>query len=388
MKKPILHLQAGALSGAAGGGISSTEGGGTLRSSVLLFVTLGTLASGAWAPSAQSAINYLGQSTANTGQSTATSLTIPKPAGAAVGEVLVAVIGGFSPSSTVIPAPAGWTVINNTPYGSINLPTFYHVVQAGDPASWTWTTTGSQSLNGTLLRYSGVDTANPLDVAAAATDSTATAAPIAPSVTTVTAGARVIRAYAANPGGVPTATPATARVMVSLNGGVNNGVSDSLQATAGATGTASFTLSTPIYWRALTFALRPADALAGQISGSVYRDYNANGTRGANDPGLEGIAVKAVDANGNTATTTTVGPDGAYTIVASAGVPAALSGRNSTPAAWPTYSPAPPAAPRCSSPTSPPAPPGSTPASTIRWNTARPIPSWPFRPTGTVRLRA
>lgn len=56
-----------------------------------------------------------------------------------------------------------------------------------------------------------------------------------------------------------------------------------------------------------------AAPLAGSISGTVFRDYNANGSDdGINEPGIAGVIVRATDEVGNVVTTTT-GIDGTYT---------------------------------------------------------------------------
>ncbi|MBK9051283.1 MAG: hypothetical protein IPL78_10300 [Chloroflexi bacterium] len=56
-----------------------------------------------------------------------------------------------------------------------------------------------------------------------------------------------------------------------------------------------------------------AAPLAGSISGTVFRDYNANGSdEGVNEPGVAGVIVRATDNLGNVVTATT-GLDGTYT---------------------------------------------------------------------------
>lgn len=62
-----------------------------------------------------------------------------------------------------------------------------------------------------------------------------------------------------------------------------------------------------------------ATVTAGMVMGTVFRDYNANGLRDANEPGIENVVVTAVSATGVTATTTTA-RTGIYTFGASAGL--------------------------------------------------------------------
>jgi uncharacterized repeat protein (TIGR01451 family) len=60
------------------------------------------------------------------------------------------------------------------------------------------------------------------------------------------------------------------------------------------------------------FAELPA-AGTGTITGSVFLDNNANGTRDAGDPGLGGIAITLLDGLGNFVAVTTTAVDGTYT---------------------------------------------------------------------------
>ncbi len=67
--------------------------------------------------------------------------------------------------------------------------------------------------------------------------------------------------------------------------------------------------------------LLPLQAVHADISGKVFRDFNANGAfdtgAGVNETGMEGVTVKAFaadDASSSPTATTTSGADGAYTL--------------------------------------------------------------------------
>jgi len=62
-----------------------------------------------------------------------------------------------------------------------------------------------------------------------------------------------------------------------------------------------------------------ASPTAGMVMGTVFRDYNANGVRDTNEPGIENVVVTAVSAAGVTATTTTA-RTGIFSLSASAGL--------------------------------------------------------------------
>ncbi|MEZ4617036.1 MAG: SdrD B-like domain-containing protein [Caldilineaceae bacterium] len=58
---------------------------------------------------------------------------------------------------------------------------------------------------------------------------------------------------------------------------------------------------------------------AGKVTGTIFRDYNANGLHDSNEPGIEGVTLRAVDAAGTVATTTS-GALGFYLFTPGAGL--------------------------------------------------------------------
>ncbi len=54
------------------------------------------------------------------------------------------------------------------------------------------------------------------------------------------------------------------------------------------------------------------NAQAGIVEGTVFRDYNANGTQDSDEPGIEGIVVNAADELGNSVGPVTTSSDGTY----------------------------------------------------------------------------
>ncbi len=175
-----------------------------------------------------------------TGSNTATtSLTLPTPA-APAGTVLLAAVqvrGG-----PVITPPAGWNLVQMTPNGSsLRLATYWRVAGSAEPASHTWTFSSAQTAVGSVLAYSGVSVASPIDVAAGQANASSTSV-TAPSVTTTTAGAQVIGLFATSaltsfvpPTGMTertdVASPSTVQYRVTASS------ADAVQATVGATGT-------------------------------------------------------------------------------------------------------------------------------------------------------
>ena len=238
------------------------------------------------------------------------SITISRPTGTAQGDLLLAAIA-INENVTNFAAPSGWTQVNYGNSGNeVVLAVYYKVAGASEPTSYAFTWTNSYLAVGTILRYSGVDTTNPIDVSGSSTGTSNSA--VAPSVTTTVDGAMVVRIAGVDTTAL-SGTPATQRVLIETagTGSVGLGVSDAVQATAGATGTAAFALSASEEWRAVTVALRP---LTGVITGLVFRDYDADGARDSLEPGVAGVTVTAYDTAGTAVATTTTNSAGAYTL--------------------------------------------------------------------------
>ncbi len=64
----------------------------------------------------------------------------------------------------------------------------------------------------------------------------------------------------------------------------------------------------------LVFDGAPNALVAGQISGAVFQDYNADGAQASAEPGVAGVTVTAYAANGTTASTAVSAADGKYTL--------------------------------------------------------------------------
>jgi PKD repeat protein len=188
---------------------------------------------------------------ATTAQSAATTtVTLTKPAQAAVGDVLVA---NFTTDNhpTIASVPAGWTsLLASTPKpAGASLFAYYHVVTSSDVSvsNWTWTLSAAQKWGGGLTRYVGVSQTHPIDTTVStAIDSTGNASTITvPSVTTQTNGAMIIGGIGAD-GATPTTTQPTGWSEAWENSGTKVAEQAyTAQASAGVTGAATWTLSAP-----------------------------------------------------------------------------------------------------------------------------------------------
>lgn len=182
-----------------------------------------------------------------------TTLTIPKPANVAQGDLLVSCLSLNGGSITTTGAPAGWTrlaavttIANPKVYG------YYKVATASESASYSWTTTSTTS-GGGIARYSG---AAGLDTAATTASGAATSSGTVPAVTTTTAKAMLVGCMSVNSGSVSLTSPAGMAQAVEA-GARRFEVADGIQANAGPSGAKTWTFSAAREWAGWLVALRP-----------------------------------------------------------------------------------------------------------------------------------
>src|SRR3989442_6147325 len=169
---------------------------------------------------------------------------ISKPAGTVAGDVMIASIAVRPHTATITP-PAGWTPVLprvDNSAGTESLAIYRRTADASDSSvtGYVWSTSGATAALGTIQSFSGVDTANPMDVGnGQATASATTHA--TPNVTTTVANTLLVAAHAMASGSVYWTGDATMPEPVDVSGGSTTGGitlegSTAVQATAGATG--------------------------------------------------------------------------------------------------------------------------------------------------------
>jgi RHS repeat-associated protein len=124
------------------------------------------------------------------------TLTISTPTGTVADDVLIAAIGFNNSTATVAP-PSGWTLVrrmNNASTTANSLAVYRRTAVAGEPASHAFLVAGGAFVVGGIQAFSGVDTANPIDVENGQTTVSGTAH-ATPSVTTTTANAMLVTAH-------------------------------------------------------------------------------------------------------------------------------------------------------------------------------------------------
>lgn len=207
-----------------------------------------------------------------------TDYTAPAPGSLTTGQVLWAQIA-YNASTGTITAPSGWTeAIAPTSNGSARIAAYWHVVTAGENGttpSWTWTMSAAVAGNVIIGRFSGVDTTTPVD-AGPVTGSSSTTSNVVNAVTTVTNGAWVIGGGALQSATSNSIAAPAGWTTLQNTSGENAGrgavlASKGEQASAGTTGTATFTLTAALTSRCYQVALRPATGGGGGGGTVVYR---------------------------------------------------------------------------------------------------------------------
>jgi hypothetical protein len=169
-----------------------------------------------------------------------------------------------------INTPSGWTLISSATRSTIlRVATFYKVAGGSEPASYTFDGWSSVSSAAAVSAYSGVDNAAPLDVNGVGNGNSST--PTAPDVTTTADNCMVIglagndradRGPYTPPTGYTERCDQTGGLFAS---GAHISTADIIQATAGATGTAAFTLAVSSdHWVVHHIALAPASGSSFQ----------------------------------------------------------------------------------------------------------------------------
>jgi hypothetical protein len=188
-----------------------------------------------------------------TNSTASTTLTVPKPANVAQGDLLVGCLSLNGGSITATGVPAGWTrlaavttIANPKVYG------YYKVATASESANYSWTTTSTTS-GGGIARYSG---ASGLDSAAASSAGAAAASGTVPAVTSTAANAMVVGCMSVNSSSAALTPPAGMTQAVE-SGARRFELADGIQAIAGPSGTKTWTFSAAREWAGWLVALRP-----------------------------------------------------------------------------------------------------------------------------------
>jgi hypothetical protein len=160
------------------------------------------------------------------------SLAVGAPAGIAAGQVLIAFVEVSA--NRTITTPSDWSLIRSdvtatTTIDGARMSSYYRVVAASEPSSYTWTFSGSTDAAIVIGAFSGVNTTTPVQANAGTTsDSTTDTTVSAPTVTPTSVNATLVTGHGVNP-----ATSGTARVSQSPPSGMTEISDTASQGTGG-----------------------------------------------------------------------------------------------------------------------------------------------------------
>jgi type II secretory pathway pseudopilin PulG len=199
--------------------------------------------------------------------------------GTAQGDLLIACVVTDGDSKSSLVAPAGWTsrhvgsgrmTSGSTP--AVTLGVWWKLASSSEAGSHNFTWSPSEQAYGWIMRFTGHDSANPIN-ASAMTEGTATSsAPPSPPVTTTVSNAMILRlgGFDANritvgSPGLTTPSPHVPITMDYSNNsllGCSGGAGYLLQSTAGSSGTSNFTWTSTIQeeYVTVTIAIAPETA--------------------------------------------------------------------------------------------------------------------------------
>jgi len=244
---------------------------------------------------------------------TATTATVTKPTGAAVGDVLVAVVCA-DPSMPSV--PTGWTQAGT---GASNVPVYvwWKTVAADEPATYSFATTGASGYDIVIdvFALTGANTSAPISQIVFGGSGADVTPHIAPTVTPGAAGAMLFTAYGTR-GGTQTHTPPTGMTELYDNGDgyAYLSVNNLALTTTAATGTKTSTPGSADAYTSVSFIVAPAaaggDTTAPTVPGSFtataagQTTVNLAWTASTDAVGVTGYTITR---NGTTVTTTATG---------------------------------------------------------------------------------
>ncbi len=225
-----------------------------------------------------SVIGFRSVSTAT--QASSAAVTVNKPTGTALGDVLIAYFTVYPAAvSVTLPAPTGWTAIGSTTsYTSadqIYSQAFYKVAGSSEPSSYNFTSSAAKPCDISIMAYTGVDGNNPVDVSSGNSGSSTT--PTATAVTTNNADDMLLFLTSGFSGSISSG-PVNMTQRTNYDS-TKNYVYDITEVAAGSSGAITATRSGSDSWTVNLVALKPAGASQATIEFS--EDFE-NGTNSSN----------------------------------------------------------------------------------------------------------
>jgi hypothetical protein len=253
--------------------------GGTLLAILLLVVALSA--------SAEPPYPTWKATATNTTDTATVSLTIDRPAGVTVGDLMLAQIVYLTGTDIAIAAPDGWTPLRSDRSGSaIASAIYFKAVGDLEPDTYTWRFDRPVSANGGIVAYEGVDPAAPIVADGGASGKSGM--PATPSVAVVDdSKAKLVVFFASNkPTALATPTGMTERNLLNSVGADSSSLAaDEDWTGTGATGSKTVTAGEDAAWTAQFVVVRGQLAPAARTGQqNVFQMWFALAARGQPTP--------------------------------------------------------------------------------------------------------
>jgi len=222
-------------------------------------------------------------------------ITIDKPAGVVEGDLMVAVMALRDCCWS-----SGWTPLVDTFGDYLVLSTLYKIAGADEPSSYTFSWASASPAYACILRITGYNEDTFLD-SSGTTESESSANPTCPSVVTTEDDCLVLRLFIADDNSIDIDSgypSGTTGITVDYSGsadGPSCGIAYEPQETAGATGTAVFSLTASEAWGTTTIAIAPEGL--SSLTGAAVVSSTTSGVLKA-DRKLAGTSVTASTTTG------------------------------------------------------------------------------------------
>lgn len=204
----------------------------------------------------------------NTANGPAT-ITCTKPSGTVENDLLLAFVTGYQSDTLTISPPGDWSTFRgpdrNTGSEKMVAYVFYRIAGPSEGADYTFTYSAGGYNECGILRYSGVDTSDPLDSASSAANGNS-GTRTGSSITTTRSNETLVL-HSAGYNGSPTTVPAGMVERAAWDGAM--AVYDETRATAGATGDRSHDQSVVSAWVMQMVAIKSNTGRIIRLKGGV-----------------------------------------------------------------------------------------------------------------------
>ena len=188
---------------------------------------------------------------------------MPAPAGIASGDLLIAAVAADGEQKPSMTAPAGWTSVDHGDQSKeITLDVWWKLAGAGEPASYDFSWATSAKAYGWIMRFTGHDPSNPINVSASTGG--VSNAPLSPAVVTTVPNAVILRIGGFDDDDINVGDPGlTGHTPINMGksgngtGTVSGGAGYLTQSAAGDSGTSTFWLNATEESRTVTIAITP-----------------------------------------------------------------------------------------------------------------------------------